>query len=232
MNDVIVFNSEDFGSVRTVTVDGEPWFVGKDVCRVLEINNHRDALKRLDGDERDGVDITDPIGRNQNVTIINESGLYSLILTSRKPQAHAFKRWITHEVIPAIRKTGRYSARPGITIDPDALTLIISTTVAETVKQLLPLIREPAQPPPRIAPEAPKRRTRNPVLLRDFEHVLHKVMEEQQVSGNEVAKRMEVGRSTVSDWKNGRHQPNRNNYLRFVMEFNVPVSDLGKGVFE
>lgn len=229
MNDVIVFSNEDLGSVRTINRNGEPWFVANDVCRALEIA--RSQTRRLDNDEKD-VHIVSTPGGDQQVSIINESGLYTLVLGSRKPQAHAFKRWITHEVIPAIRKTGRYSARPGITIDPDALTLIISTTVAETVKQLLPLIREPAQPPPRIAPEAPKRRTRNPVLLRDFEHVLHKVMEEQQVSGNEVAKRMEVGRSTVSDWKNGRHQPNRNNYLRFVMEFNVPVSDLGKGVFE
>jgi prophage antirepressor-like protein len=229
MNDVIVFSNEDLGSVRTINRNGEPWFVANDVCRALEIA--RSQTRRLDNDEKD-VHIVNTPGGDQQVSIINESGLYTLVLGSRKPQAHAFKRWITHEVIPAIRKTGRYSARPGITIDPDALTLIISTTVAETVKQLLPLIREPAQPPPRITPEAPKRRTRNPVLLRDFEHVLHKVMEEQQVSGNEVAKRMEVGRSTVSDWKNGRHQPNRNNYLRFVMEFNVPVSDLGKGVFE
>lgn len=97
----------DGHEVRTVILDGEPWFVAKDICAVLEIANNRDALSRLDDDEK-GVASTDTPGGNQTVTIVSESGLYSLILGSRKPQAHAFKRWVTHEVIPSIRKTGGY----------------------------------------------------------------------------------------------------------------------------
>jgi prophage antirepressor-like protein len=226
MNELTVFRNDDLGSVRTISRDGEPWFVGKDVCRVLEIANHHDALKRLDFDEKDGVDITDPIGRPQRINIINESGLYALILSSRKPQAQAFKRWITHDVIPAIRKTGTYSVKPTITVDRDSLRIIIGATVAETLKQIMPLIQHQ---PPMIGPKP--QRDRKPVLLKDFETVMRKVMREQRVSGNEIANRLNVAQATVSNWRNGKNQPNRENYLRFVMEFNVPVSDLGKGVF-
>lgn len=101
-----VFDFEDH-AVRILGTPDEPWFVAADVCRVLEIANSRDAISSLDGDEK-GVATTDTLGGKQDVTIINESGLYSLIFRSRKPQAKAFKRWVTHEVLPAIRKTGKY----------------------------------------------------------------------------------------------------------------------------
>lgn len=169
------------------------------------------------------------------MTIVNEPGLYSLVLGSRKPEAKAFKRWITHEVIPAIRKTGQYSTKPTITIDPDALALIVSTAVSETAKQLVPIMKEMVEQAVSmkspVLMEPPKKRTRNPVLLKDFADVLNQVMKEQRVNGNEVADRMNVGKATVSNWKNRRNQPNRMNYMRFVMEFNVPLSELGEGVF-
>lgn len=95
-------------AVRVVVKDGEPWFVAKDVCDILEIANSRDAVARLDHDER-GVVLTDTPGGMQELQAVNEPGLYTLILGSRKPEAKAFKRWITHEVIPAIRKTGAYA---------------------------------------------------------------------------------------------------------------------------
>lgn len=234
MNDLTVFQNPDFGQVRTITRDGEPWFVAADVCRALEIKNNRDALAKLDSDEK-GVALTDTPGGAQKMTIVNEPGLYSLVLGSRKPEAKAFKRWITHEVIPAIRKTGQYSTKPIITIDPDALTLIVSTAVSETAKQLVPIMKEMVEQAVSIKSpvpiEPPKRRTRNPVLLKDFADVLNQVMKEQRVNGNEVADRMNVGKATVSNWKNRRNQPNRMNYMRFVMEFNVPLSELGEGVF-
>jgi anti-repressor protein len=93
--------------VRTVFMDDQPWFVAKDVCDVLDISKYRDAVSRLDQDERESV-IVDTLGGKQEMTAINESGLYSLIMTSRKPEAKQFKRWITHEVIPSIRKHGAY----------------------------------------------------------------------------------------------------------------------------
>lgn len=107
MNDLQVFQNEQFGEVRTVLQDGQPWFVALDVCNALGIKNNRDALTRLDEDEK-GVGLTDTNGGRQEVVIINEPGLYSLVLRSRKPEAKAFKRWITHEVIPSIRRTGSY----------------------------------------------------------------------------------------------------------------------------
>lgn len=96
--------------VRVVRHDkGEPWFVAADVCAVLGVNNSRQALTRLDDDEK-GVISTDTLGGQQDMNIINESGLYSLVLGSRKPEAKRFKKWVTAEVLPAIRKTGVYSS--------------------------------------------------------------------------------------------------------------------------
>ena len=103
--------------VRTVLRDGDPWFVAKDVCTILSIANARDAVNSLDPDEYELVPaavVTTDARPQDLLNLINEAGLYSLILRSRKPEAKAFKRWITHEVLPAIRKTGRYEAAAAI----------------------------------------------------------------------------------------------------------------------
>lgn len=101
----------DAKPVRThLDEDGNPWFVAKDICDVLEIRNHRDALSALDEDEK-GVANTDTLGGNQEMATINEPGLYTLIFRSRKPEAKQFRRWITHEVIPTIRKKGYYATQ-------------------------------------------------------------------------------------------------------------------------
>lgn len=107
MNQLQVFNNTEFGQVRTMVINGSPWFVAKDVCECLGLTKHRDAVSRLDGDERGSVEV-DTLGGTQQMAAVNEYGLYSLVLSSRKPSAKAFKRWITHEVIPAIRKHGAY----------------------------------------------------------------------------------------------------------------------------
>lgn len=107
-NEVEVFTHKDFGQIRTIQIDGEPWFVANDVMRVLEVSNSKDAIRTLDDDEKSGVDIIDPHGRKQKTNCISEAGLYSIILRSRKPEAKEFKRWVTHEVIPSIRKHGVY----------------------------------------------------------------------------------------------------------------------------
>lgn len=103
-----LFEYEDKSEFRVIDRDGEPWFVLSEVCRELEIGNASDAARRLDADEKDNIDIIDAIGRERSTIIINESGLYSLILTSRKAAAKRFKKWVTSEVLPSIRKTGRY----------------------------------------------------------------------------------------------------------------------------
>ena len=127
-----IFKNEQFGEIRTVVIDGEPWFVAVDVCRALEIVNSRDALTRIDEDEK-GVVLTDTPGGKQEVTTVNEPGLYSLVLGSRKPEAKVFKRWITHEVIPSIRKNGGYIAGQETMSDVElmARALIVAQNVIE-----------------------------------------------------------------------------------------------------
>lgn len=96
-------------ALRTLTDEnGEPWFVAKDVCDVLELSNVGQALARLDDDEKSSITLNDGTPGNPNRAIVSESGLYALVLASRKPEAHEFKRWVTHEVLPQIRKTGGY----------------------------------------------------------------------------------------------------------------------------
>ena len=109
MNEIQAFNFEG-NQVRTIEIDSEPWFIGKDVAQVLGYSNSRKALlDHVDQeDKKDGVTIRDAIGRNQQAVVINESGLYSLILSSKLPTAKAFKHWVTSEVLPAIRKHGAY----------------------------------------------------------------------------------------------------------------------------
>lgn len=109
-NKLVTFENAAFGKIRTLTIDGEPWFVAADVCKALELGNPSMTVERLDADEK-GISSIDTLGGKQRMAIINEPGLYSVILCSRKPEAKAFKRWITHEVIPAIRKYGGYMTK-------------------------------------------------------------------------------------------------------------------------
>lgn len=108
MNEVKIFNSREFGDVRTVTINGEPWFVGKDVAEALGYSNSRDALTKHVCSEDKGVAECDTLGGKQKLGIINESGLYALIFGSKLESAQRFKHWVTSEVLPAIRKTGGY----------------------------------------------------------------------------------------------------------------------------
>lgn len=129
MNELQIFNNQEFGEVRTVDIDGEVWFVGKDICKAFGDKNHNRSIGRIDDEDKNIVPIIDSIGREQNIVVINESGLYALLF-SMQPQKtnnngvvsdaypievkerieklHRFKRWVTHEVLPSIRKTGGY----------------------------------------------------------------------------------------------------------------------------
>ena len=124
MNEMRVFVNEEFGEVRTAIRDEEVWFVASDVCRVLDIGNSRQAIRRLDSDEKGVISNDTSQGRSEVLNCVNEYGLYSLVLGSRKPQARAFKRWITHEVIPSIRKYGGYAAS-GIYEQPEVTAALI-----------------------------------------------------------------------------------------------------------
>lgn len=139
MSNIIPFNFEDH-AVRVITRDGEPWWVLADVCKVLELTNPSKVAQKLDADERSNL----KLGRQGEATIINESGLYSVILTSRKPTAKRFKKWITSEVIPSIRKTGGYMvAAPEET--PEELALRAMTILQATVERQKQQLAE-AQP--------------------------------------------------------------------------------------
>lgn len=126
-------------NVRTVIKNGEPWFLAKDVCDILEINNPSQALTRLDDDEKNTIILNEGIG-NPEKSIVSESGLYSLILGSRKTEAKQFKRWITHEVIPSIRKHGIYATPEAIETmlnDPDTMIITLQKLKEERERRLL-----------------------------------------------------------------------------------------------
>lgn len=131
-NDITVFSNDEFGAVRTVVVNNEPWFVAKDVCKALEISNPTVATGRLDDDERSKFNL----GRQGEATIINEAGLYALVLGSRKPEAKVFKRWITHDVIPTIRKHGMY-ATEDLLANPDLAIAAFTALKEEREKNAL-----------------------------------------------------------------------------------------------
>ena len=130
--DLQIFKNHTFGNVRVIEQGGEPWFVAKDVCDCLENKNTTDALKRLDDDERARFNL----GRQGETNIVNEYGLYSLVLSSRKPEAKEFKRWITHEVIPSIRKYGSFNMAIPRTL-PDALNAYANEIEAHQKTQAL-----------------------------------------------------------------------------------------------
>lgn len=111
MNELQIFSSSEFGEIRTVEIGGEPWFVGKDVAQALGYERPTKAIiDHVDEDDKDEVPIQDSIGRMQNTTVINESGIYALVFGSKLESAKRFKRWITSEVLPQIRKTGSYGS--------------------------------------------------------------------------------------------------------------------------
>ena len=117
-------------ALRTLTDEnGEPWFVAKDACDVLELSNVGQALARLDDDEKSSITLNDGTPGNPNRAIVSESGLYALVLASRKPEAHEFKRWVTHEVLPQIRKTGGYI--PTTDVDDDMTILAKAVMIGQ-----------------------------------------------------------------------------------------------------
>lgn len=139
MTDLQIFKNPEFGEIRTIEKDGEPWFVGKDVAAALGYERPTKAiLDHVDDEDKDEVPIQDSIGRSQNTPIINESGLYSLVLSSKLPGAKQFKRWITSEVIPSIRKHGAYMTPDKleeVLLKPDTLIQLAQNLKAEQEKR-------------------------------------------------------------------------------------------------
>ena len=140
-NEMKVFENEQFGQVRAMVIDGNPWFVAADVCKALDLNQVTNAIRKLDDDEKATTLISIKGGNgaiaDKEINIVSESGLYSLVLGSRKPEAKAFKRWVTHEVIPSIRKHGMYATDEVIDKmigDPDFAIKLFTTLKEEREK--------------------------------------------------------------------------------------------------
>ncbi len=132
MQQVMLFENKEFGEIRTLIIDGQPYFVGKDVAEILGYSNTRDALSKRVDDEDKGVAKCDTLGGIQELTIINESGFYSLVLSSKLETAKKFKRWVTSEVLPSIRQTGNYISGTS--------PYSIEDIVRETICQVVPII--------------------------------------------------------------------------------------------
>lgn len=131
---IIPFSSPDYGTIRALTIDGEPWFVAKDVCDALGLSNVTEALRRLDLDEFSSTEVIDSVGRSQSTRIVSEPGLYGLVLSSRKPEAKAFQRWVKHDVLPAIRSHGGYLSPAKVEealTDPDTIIRLAQSLKAE-----------------------------------------------------------------------------------------------------
>lgn len=142
--EIMVFKNNEFGTIRTVSKNGEPWFVAVDVCKALDIGNNRQALNRLDDDEKADVILSDissnGVLQKRTFSAVNESGLYALVLSSRKPDAKQFKRWITHEVIPSIRKHGAYlteSVLDEVISHPEAILALAQQLLEEREQRII-----------------------------------------------------------------------------------------------
>jgi anti-repressor protein len=142
LNDIIPFTFPDTGQpVRAVAADGAPWWVARDVADILGVQNVRQVLPSLDPRDVSTAYVTDALGREQQTATVNESGLYDLVFRSRKPEARAFRRWITAEVIPSIRRTGGYTIAPPVPALPDLTTpqgvLALAQQFQRTAEQLV-----------------------------------------------------------------------------------------------
>lgn len=141
--------------VRVVDIDGEPWIVLADACAGLGLSNASMAAQRLEADDLSTAEVIDSMGRQQQATVVNESGLYGLIFQSRRPEAKAFRRWITHEVLPAIHRTGSYGAAPAL---PDITTPAGQHAVAQMLVAATAKTLEQAEQIAELAPDAARAR--------------------------------------------------------------------------
>ena len=220
MNELQVFKSDQFGQIRTITKDSQPWFAAADVCNALEIGNPSQALTRLDEDERFTTLISNEgaaSGRSQQ-SFVTESGLYSLVLGSRKPEAKAFKRWITHEVIPSIRKHGAYMT-PGkleeVMNDPDAwITMLTALKDEREARKALEV---------KTAADAPK------VLFADAVTTSHTSILVGELAKIVKQNGVDMGQNRLFEWLRS------NGYLirRQGTDYNMPTQrSMELGLFE
>lgn len=215
MNELMIFNNPEFGEIRAIEQDGEPWFVAADVCRALELANTSDSLNRLDEDEKYRFNLGLPGG---DTWCVNEPGLYSLVLGSRKPEAKAFKRWITHEVLPSIRKTGVYVLptvkQRGLTTD-DYLkaAAIVSGCRNERMPYVLGFLEQAGFSIPKIQNQREE-------LSDELMIVLNEAVTKHGFTARQLGALTGIDFGTISQYRRGRHRPSaeRSRYIIHVVE--------------
>lgn len=198
MNELKIFENSKFGKVRAIERNGEPWFVATDVCKALAIDGTQ--TRRLDDDEK-GVCSIQTLGGEQQATCVNEPGLYSLVLGSRKPDAKAFKRWITHDVIPSIRKTGVYVAP---SVDSDMM-FKIAEAMRDKERQIAFLETEAAKNKPLVQFAEHVSTAANAISVGDFAKLLND-------------ENIPIGRTRLFRWfkENGYLQGDNVPYQRYI----------------
>lgn len=244
--EIKIFKNPQFGTIRTMEKDGELWFVGKDVAEVLGYSDTNQAIRKHVDEEDRLTRSFNGSGQNRGMIIINESGLYSLILSSKLPTAKAFKRWITHEVIPSIRKTGGYNA--DATMQHVVQTLATMQRVLEAQQEINKKLLSQLQTPPTVPDE--------PEQLAFTEHLPYPPLNQkrgQRIDAKRVGRRpvrwfnirlynslynaypkplreleKDVGVCgvTLRAWRNGENRPNINNARKLAAVLGVDEEDL------
>jgi anti-repressor protein len=173
--------------LRVQQIDGEPWFVGRDVCAALGLANPYSSLALLHADDLQIMEAADSVGRMQPTKVISEAGFYSLVMRSRRPEAQEFQRWVTKEVLPAIRKTGSYS-QPGRD-DRNSVPVISEPELIALMQEHIRLLREKISPP----------RQRGPVLSEDEQDEIRN-LHAKGLGAAEIGRRINRPAGTVSSW--------------------------------
>ena len=201
MNELQIFQNPEFGSIRTLNIDNEPWFVGKDVATALGYANSRKAIGDHVDDEDKGVTNRYPTTNHQPMVIINESGLYSLVLSSKLPSAKKFKRWVTSEVLPTIRRTGNYASpqceQRGLTTDDYLKAAII---VSRCKNERLPYVINFLEQAGFYIPEV-KSITSVPYPEVDIVELLNKY------SLSELCRRLNLSKASLHYYRTGKYKP-------------------------
>lgn len=242
--EIKIFEKQEFGTIRTMVQNGEPWFVGKDVAEVLGYSDTNQAIRKHVDEEDRLTRSFNGSGQNRGMIIINESGLYSLILSSKLPTAKAFKRWITHEVIPSIRKTGGYNA--DATMQSVVQTLATMQRVLEAQQEINKKLLSQLQTPP-TAPDEPeqlaftehlpylplnqmrgqKGSKAKSVQIRWFNIGLYNnLYNAYPKTLRELAQEVGVHVVTLRAWRNGRSRPTVNNARKLAAVLGVDEEDL------
>lgn len=226
MDNLQIFENPEFGRIRTVTIDGEPWLVGKDVAKVLGYKNPQEAIRNHVEDEDKGVSEILTPGGKQMIPIINESGLYSLVFASKLPRAKEFKHWVTSEVLPAIRKTGTYSfALAAPAVEQRALTtddylkaaLIVSNCRNERLPYVLNLLEQGGFSIPTVEPA--------PQPTYEVAKVINNAISEHGFTLKQLSRLTGLDRVQLGRYKGGMYQPRKERAAYIVHVISEAVTE-------